>query len=70
MGYLSPPRSLRFDSVLKGIDVSRIISDIRKVEGVIEVYHLPGWAICAIQNTMISHLFIYPDTAMEQLSIQ
>jgi len=61
--------SLTLDAVPKGIDVNKVISEIKEVEGVIDVHHLHVWAISTSQNAMTAHVIIHPDNGMEQLNI-
>jgi cobalt-zinc-cadmium efflux system protein len=60
--------SLTLDGVPKGIDVNQVISEIKGVEGVIDVHHLHVWAISTTQNAMTAHVVIHPDNGMEQLN--
>ena len=61
--------SLTLDGVPKGIDVNKVISEIKEVEGVIDVHHLHVWAISTSQNAMTAHVIIHQDNGMEQLNI-
>jgi cobalt-zinc-cadmium efflux system protein len=61
--------SLTLDGVPKGIDLNKVISGIREVEGVIDVHHLHVWAISTSQNAMTAHVIIHPESGMEQLNI-
>lgn len=61
--------SLTLDGVPKGIDLNKVVSEIREVEGVIDVHHLHVWAISTTQNAMTAHVIIHPDNGMEQLNI-
>lgn len=61
--------SLTLDGVPKGIDLNKVISEIKKVDGVIDVHHLHVWAISTSQNAMTAHVTIHPDNGMEQLNI-
>jgi cobalt-zinc-cadmium efflux system protein len=61
--------SLTLDGVPKGIDLNKVISEIKEVEGVIDVHHLHVWAISTSQNAMTAHVIIHPDNGMEQLNI-
>ena len=61
--------SLTLDGVPKGIDVNKVISEIREVAGVIDVHHLHVWAISTSQNALTAHVIIHPDNGMEQLNI-
>jgi cobalt-zinc-cadmium efflux system protein len=61
--------SLTLDGVPKSIDVNKVISEIREVEGVIDVHHLHIWAMSTSQNAMTAHVIIHPESGMEQLNI-
>ena len=61
--------SLTLDGVPKGIDINKVISEIKGVDGVIDVHHLHVWAISTSQNAMTAHVIIHPDNGMEQLNI-
>lgn len=60
--------SLTLDGVPRGIDINQVISEIKSVEGVIDVHHLHIWAISTTQNAMTAHVIIRPDNRMEQLN--
>ena len=61
--------SLTLDGVPKGIDLQKVISEIKEVEGVIDVHHLHVWAISTSQNAMTAHIIIHSNTGIEQLNI-
>jgi len=61
--------SLTLDGVPKGIDLNKVISEIKEVEGVIDVHHLHVWAISTSQNAMTAHVIIHPESGMDQLNI-
>ena len=61
--------SLTLDGVPKGIDLQKVIEEIKEVEGVIDVHHLHVWAISTSQNAMTAHILIHPNTGMEQLNL-
>jgi len=61
--------SLTLDAVPKGIDLQKVISEIKEVEGVIDVHHLHVWAISTSQNAMTAHIIIPSNTPIEQLPI-
>ena len=61
--------SLTLDGVPKGIDLNKVISEIKEIEGVIDVHHLHVWAISTSQNAMTAHVIIHQDNGMEQLNI-
>ncbi len=61
--------SLTLDGVPKGIDLQKVISEIKEVEGVIDVHHLHVWAISTSQNAMTAHIIIPSNTPIEQLPI-
>ena len=58
--------SLTLDGVPKGIHLDEVISEIKEVEGVLDVHHLHVWAISTSQNAMTAHIIIPPNTGMEQ----
>ncbi|MDD3877762.1 MAG: cation diffusion facilitator family transporter [Bacteroidales bacterium] len=60
--------SLTLDGVPKGIDFNDVISEIKEVEGVIDVHHLHIWAISTSQNAITAHVLIHPNTGMEKLN--
>lgn len=60
--------SLTLDGVPKGIDINHVISEIKTVEGVIDVHHLHVWAMSTTQNAMTVHVIIHHDNGMEQLN--
>jgi len=60
--------SLTLDGVPKGIDINEVVSEIKEVEGVIDVHHLHVWAISTSQNAMTAHIIIHPNTGMEQIN--
>ena len=60
--------SLTLDGVPKGVDLNKVVSEIKEVEGVLDVHHLHVWAISTSQNAMTAHIIIHPDPAMEQLN--
>ncbi len=57
--------SLTLDGVPKGIKLDEVISEIKEVEGVVDVHHLHVWAISTSQNAMTAHIVITKDTNME-----
>jgi cobalt-zinc-cadmium efflux system protein len=59
--------SLTLDGVPKGIDIGEVISEIKEVEGVLDVHHLHVWAISTSQNAMTAHIIVHPDVGIEQL---
>lgn len=54
--------SLTLDGVPKGVDLNEIFSEIKEVNGVVDVHHLHVWAISTSQNAMTAHVIIHPDT--------
>lgn len=60
---------LTLDGVPKGINFNKVISEIKEVEGVLDVHHLHVWAISTSQNAMTAHILIHPNTGMEQLNL-
>jgi len=57
--------SLTLDGVPKGIDLNAVVSEIKEVDGVIDVHHLHIWAISTSQNAMTAHVIIQPDISIE-----
>jgi cobalt-zinc-cadmium efflux system protein len=60
--------SLTLDGVPKGIDLNKVVSEIKEVEGVIDVHHLHVWAISTSQNAMTAHIIVHQNTELEQLN--
>ncbi|GAB4452756.1 MAG: cation diffusion facilitator family transporter [Bacteroidales bacterium] len=60
---------LTLDGVPKGIDLNKVMSEIKEVEGVRDVHHLHVWAMSTSQNAMTAHVIIHPNTGMEQLNL-
>jgi len=58
--------SLTLDGVPKGINFNEVISEIKEVEGVVDVHHLHVWAMSTSQNAMTAHIIISSNTPMEQ----
>jgi cobalt-zinc-cadmium efflux system protein len=58
--------SLTLDGVPKGIDMNEVISEIKEVEGVIDVHHLHVWAISTSQNALTAHIVIQNNLGMDQ----
>jgi len=61
--------SLTLDGVPKGIKLNEVESEIKEVEGVIDVHHLHVWAISTSQNAMTAHVVIKPNATIEQLNL-
>ena len=61
--------SLTLDGVPKGIDINRVISEIKEVDGVLDVHHLHVWAISTSQNAMTAHIIIHSEVGMGQLDL-
>jgi cobalt-zinc-cadmium efflux system protein len=61
--------SLTLDGVPKGIDLNEVLSEIKEVEGVLDVHHLHVWAISTSQNAMTAHIIIHSNTELEQLNL-
>ena len=61
--------SLTLDGVPKGIQLDEVVSEIKEVEGVLDVHHLHVWAISTSQNAMTAHILILPNTGMEQQNL-
>jgi cobalt-zinc-cadmium efflux system protein len=61
--------SMTLDGVPKGIDINEVISEIKEVDGVLDVHHLHVWAISTSQNAMTAHIIIHPKAGMEQLNL-
>ena len=60
--------SLTLDGVPRGVDLNKVISEIKELEGVLDVHHLHVWAISTSQNAMTAHVIIRPDSGMEHLN--
>jgi len=60
--------SLTLDGVPKGIDLQKVMTKIRKVEGVLDVHHMHVWAISTSQNAMTAHIIIRSTSDMEQMN--
>lgn len=56
---------LTLDGVPKGIILNEVVSEIKEVEGVLDVHHLHVWAISTSQNAMTAHIIIPRNTNME-----
>ena len=61
--------SLTLDGVPKGVDLNKVISEIKEVEGVLDVHHLHVWAISTSQNAMTAHIIIHSEVGMQQLDL-
>ena len=61
--------ALTLDGVPKGIQLDDVISEIKEVDGVLDVHHLHVWAISTSQNAMTAHIVIPPNTGMEQQNL-
>lgn len=48
--------SLTLDGVPKSININKVESEIKEVEGVIDLHHLHVWAISTSQNAMTAQL--------------
>jgi cobalt-zinc-cadmium efflux system protein len=59
---------LSLDGVPKGIEVNKVVSEIKKVEGVTGVHHLHVWAISTSQNAMTAHIILSHNIKLEQLN--
>jgi len=59
--------SLTLDGVPKSVDLEKVVSEIKEVEGVMNVHHLHVWAMSTSQNAMTAHIIIHQDTGMKQL---
>jgi len=53
--------SLTLDGVPKGIDLQKVMMEIKEVDGVIDIHHLHVWAISTSQNAMTAHVLIQPN---------
>lgn len=58
---------LSLDGVPKGIDVSKIESEIVKIEGVVKVFHLHVWAISTTRTASTLHILIESNMNIEQI---
>ena len=61
--------SLTLDGVPKGINFNEVVSEIKEVEGVLDVHHLHVWAISTSQNAMTAHILIPPNAGMEHQNL-
>lgn len=61
--------SLTLDGVPKGIKFNEVVSEIKEVDGVIDVHHLHVWAISTSQNAMTAHVLIPPNTTLEKQNL-
>ena len=61
--------SLTLDGVPKGVDLQKVVSEIKEVDGVLDVHHLHVWAISTSQNAMTAHIIIHPEVGIEQLNL-
>jgi len=61
--------SLTLDGVPKGVDLNKVVSEIKEVEGVLDVHHLHVWAISTSQNAMTAHIIIHSEVGMQQLDL-
>lgn len=57
--------TLTLDGVPRGIKFDEVVTEIKQVEGVIDVHHLHVWAISSSQNAMTAHIIVACDTDME-----
>lgn len=57
--------SLTLDGVPKGININEVVSEIKEIDGVLDVHHLHIWAMSTSQNAMTAHIIIPHDTDME-----
>ncbi len=49
---------LSLDGVPKGIDLDKVIEEIKEIEEVINVHHLHVWAMSTSQNALTAHVII------------
>ena len=49
---------LALDGVPRGIQLNKVIEEIKKSEGVVDVHHLHVWAISTTKNAMTAHVVI------------
>jgi cobalt-zinc-cadmium efflux system protein len=61
--------SLTLDGVPKGINMDEVVSEIKGVDGVLDVHHLHVWAISTSQNAMTAHIIVHPKVGIEQLDL-
>jgi cobalt-zinc-cadmium efflux system protein len=61
--------SLTLDGVPKGVDLVKIASELKNINGVLDLHHLHVWAISTSHNAMTAHIIILPNTGMEQLAV-
>jgi cobalt-zinc-cadmium efflux system protein len=55
------------DGVPKGIEFTKVATEIMKVEGVVDVHHIHVWALSTTQNAMTAHIIFSPEIGIEQL---
>jgi len=60
--------SLTLDGVPHGINIAEVTSEIKEIDGVIDIHHLHVWAMSTSQNAMTAHIIIHPNTDMDQLN--
>lgn len=57
--------SLTLDGVPKGININEVVSEIKEIDGVLDVHHLHIWAMSTSQNAMTAHIVIPETTEMD-----
>jgi cobalt-zinc-cadmium efflux system protein len=55
------------DGVPKGVEFTKVATEIMKVEGVVDIHHIHVWALSTTQNAMTAHIIIHPKIGIEQL---
>jgi cobalt-zinc-cadmium efflux system protein len=60
--------SLTLDGVPKNIKLQDVVSEIKEVDGVIDVHHLHVWAMSTTQNAMTAHILVKCNIDIEQLN--
>lgn len=59
---------LTLDGVPKDIDLKKVVSEIKEVDGVLGVHHLHVWATSTTQNALTAHIVVSCCAGMEKLS--
>jgi cobalt-zinc-cadmium efflux system protein len=60
---------LTLDGVPKGIDLQKVISEIKEAYGVIDVHHVHVWAMSTSENALTAHIIIKNKTDLAQLEV-
>ena len=65
LGLLSASLRLSMDGMPEGIDLTRTVAEMKKVEGVMDVHHVHVWAISTTENALTAHVVISDIAVME-----